>query len=88
MLDVETPLRMRPGVSASDLERIMAVDLDSAFSAWRGSLEEAGLVLARIAAGEATTVKAVLLTFPTDRRRAVQMSLMWLAKLGLLEWLP
>lgn len=88
VLDVETSLRMRPGVSASDLERIMAVDLDSAFSAWRGSLEEAGLVLARIAAGEATTVKAVLLTFPTDRRRAVQMSLMWLAKLGLLEWLP
>ena len=87
-MDVETPLRLRPGVSAGDLERMMSVDLDSAFAVWRGTLEEAGLVLARVAAGEAATVKAVLLTFPTDRRRAVQMTLMWLAKLGLLEWLP
>ena len=88
VIDVETPLRLRPGVSAGDLERMMSVDLDSAFAVWRGTLEEAGLVLARVAAGEAATVKAVLLTFPTDRRRAVQMTLMWLAKLGLLEWLP
>jgi glycosyltransferase involved in cell wall biosynthesis len=85
-LDVETPLRVRPGVTAADLDR--AVDLDKAFSGWRANPEETRLILERVSSGEAPTVKAVLLTFPMERRRHIQMALVWMAKLGLLDWLP
>ena len=36
---------------------------------------------------ESRSVKDVLLAFPTERRRAVQMGLMWMCKLGMLDWL-
>ena len=86
-LEVEGLLRLRPGVSAIDLERIIAVELDNAFSGWRGTVEEAGLILARVAAAQSISLKDLLLTFPMPRRRLVQMSVNWLAKLGLLDWL-
>ncbi|HEX5380543.1 MAG TPA: glycosyltransferase family 4 protein [Phenylobacterium sp.] len=86
-LDVDMRLRLRPGVGPADIERIAQVDLDKAFGGWRGSMEEAALILARVAEAEASTVKSVLLAFPMERRRAIQMSLVWMAKLGLLDWL-
>ena len=87
-LEVETPLRVRPGVTVADLDRIAGVDLDKAFSGWRINLDEARQILERMAAGETLNVKAVLLTFPMERRRQVQMGLVWMAKLGLIDWLP
>jgi D-inositol-3-phosphate glycosyltransferase len=87
-LEVDTPLRVRPGVSVADLDRSAGVDLDKAFYGWRANPEETRQILERVASGEAPTVKAVLLTFPMARRRHVQMALVWMAKLGLLDWLP
>ena len=86
-LHVDLPLRVRPGVSEADLERTTQVELDGAFGGWRASLDEARLILSRIASGETPTVKTVLLSFTIERRRAVQMTLVWMAKLGLLDWL-
>jgi D-inositol-3-phosphate glycosyltransferase len=87
-LEVDTPLRVRAGVSVADLDRIAGVDLDKAFAGWRATPEETRLILERVASGETPNVKAVLLTFPMERRRHVQMALVWMAKLGLLDWLP
>ena len=87
VLDVDAQLRLRPGVTAGDLERIIGVELDNGFSGWRGTVEEAGLILARVAAAQSMSLKDLLLTLPMPRRRLVQMSVSWLAKLGLLEWL-
>ena len=86
-LDVEGVMRVRPGVGVADLERIARVDLDKGFAGWRANLDEARLILDRIASGETPTVRAVLLSFPVERRRYVQMCLVWMAKLGLLDWL-
>jgi len=86
-LDVEGAMRVRPGVTVADLERIAGVDLDKGFGGWRANLDEARLILDRISSGEAPTVRAVLLSFPVERRRYVQMCLVWMAKLGLLDWL-
>jgi D-inositol-3-phosphate glycosyltransferase len=87
-LEVETRLRVRPGVGPADLERAAGVDLDKAFGGWHALPDENAVILARIASGETPTVRAVLLGFPMERRRHVQMSLVWMAKLGLLDWLP
>ncbi len=86
-LDLDLPLQVRPGVTSADLDRTQTVDLDGAFSGWRGNLDEARGVLDRITRGEGATVKDVLLGFPPERRRSVQMTLVWMAKLGLLDWL-
>jgi hypothetical protein len=86
-LEVDTPLRLRPGVSVADLDRAAGVDLDKAFQVWRASPEETRLILERVASGEAASVRAMLLSFPIERRRHIQMALVWMAKLGLLDWL-
>ena len=86
-LEVDGPLRVRPGVSGADLERAAAVELDRAFEDWRGTLEEAYLILTRLTLGEAHSVRTVLLGFPVARRREIQMTIVWMAKLGLLDWL-
>ena len=86
-LTLETRLRIRDGASAADLVRAQAVGLDGAFATWRGNLEEATQVLARLEADGAVAVRDLLVDFPPERRRLVQMSLVWLAKLGVVDWL-
>ncbi len=86
-LTLGTRLRIRLGASASDLQRIAGVDLDRAFAGWRGNLAEAALVLERLTDGGALSVQELLVDFPDDRHPAVQMSLVWLAKLGILDWI-
>ncbi len=86
-LTLDTVVRLRDGASAADLARAQSVGLDAAFAIWRGSLEEAGQVVARLEDGAGLTVRDLLAGFPPERRRLVQMSLVWLAKLGVLDWL-
>ncbi len=87
VLTLDTVLRIRDGASAADLVRAGVVPLDGAFAGWRGSPEEAEAVLARLAGGARLTVRELIIAFPPERRRPVQMSLAWLAKLGVLDWL-
>jgi D-inositol-3-phosphate glycosyltransferase len=87
VLTLDTVLRIRDGASAADLVRAGGVGLDSAFGGWRGREEEAAAVLARLEGGARLTVRELMVAFPPERRRPVQMSLAWLAKLGVLDWL-
>jgi len=87
VLGMDLVLRIRDSASPTDLVRASEVALDAAFPGWRGSMDEAGQVLARLQAEGALTVRALLIPFPPARRLLVQMSLLWLAKLGVLDWL-
>jgi glycosyltransferase involved in cell wall biosynthesis len=86
-LTLETRLSLPAGMSGADLERCRNVELDMFAASWRGAIDEAGQVMDLLAASGAMTVKAVLLTFPVARRRHLQLSLVWMAKQGLVDWL-
>jgi len=86
-LGLERRLRLRPGAGESDLARSEGVELDGAFRMWRATPEEASRVVQLLAGAGEPSVRDLLLAFPAERRRAVQMSLVWLAKIGVLDWL-
>ena len=86
-LGLERRLRLRPGAGAADLARAAGVDLDGAFRIWRAPSEDAARIVELLSEAGELSVRDILLAFPVDRRRAIQMSLVWMAKLGILDWL-
>jgi glycosyltransferase involved in cell wall biosynthesis len=86
-LGLDSPIAAVAGVSGADVLGTGAVDLDQAFAAWRGTREECARALDILASGEAKTAREVLTAFPTERRRAVELGLAWMAKLVFVDWL-
>ena len=86
VLGLELTLSVRPGVTEADIARAQATDLDRFAAGWRCSSQECGRVLALLTPAP-LTARDILLAFPVERRRAVQMGLMWMCKLGMLDWL-
>ena len=86
-LGLERRLRLRPGAGAADLARAAGVDLDGAFRIWRAPAEDAARIIELLSEAGELSVRDLLLAFPVERRRPVQMSLVWLAKIGVLDWL-
>jgi D-inositol-3-phosphate glycosyltransferase len=82
----ETLLAAASGASGADLLGELPV-LDRAFARLRATPEECARALDLLAAGTAKTSREVLEAFPPPRRRAVEMGLIWMAKLGLIDWL-
>lgn len=87
VLSLKTSLTLRIGVGPADLKRAQTIELDLFAANWRGTYEECEKVFDHLAEGRAATVEQLLLLFPVPRRRAVQLSLLWMAKCGFLEWL-
>lgn len=87
VLSLKSSLTLRAGVGAADLKRVQTIELDMFAANWRGTYEECQKVFDHLAEGRAATVEELLLLFPVPRRRAVQLSLLWMAKCGFLEWL-
>lgn len=87
VLSLKSRLTLRGGVGPADLLRVQTIELDMFAANWRGTYEECQLVFAHLAEGRAATAEDLLLLFPAPRRRAVQLSLLWMAKCGFLEWL-
>ena len=87
VLTLDTRLALRLGTGAADLERSLRLYFDMFAGNWRGTPAEAEAVVAFL--GQVTTASArdILLRFPPERRRNVQLSLAWLAKIGVLDWL-
>jgi len=81
-----TPLALAPGASAEQVRRAKDVELDMAFGGWRADLEECARAVELIASVQAATVSDVLAAFPMERRRAVELGLLWLAKRGIVDW--
>ncbi|MFI4966005.1 MAG: glycosyltransferase family 4 protein [Caulobacterales bacterium] len=86
ILTLETRLAAAPGATGEAVRGLTAV-LDLAFGNLRATLEECAQALDLLATGRASSVREVLIAFPVDRRRVVQMGLSWMAKLGLVDWL-
>ncbi|WP_395670781.1 glycosyltransferase family 4 protein [Phenylobacterium sp.] len=84
-LGLDRALTATPG-AAEALARSAGLHLHEVFGAWRASRDECAQALAMIVAGP-RTVREVLMAFPTGRRRAVELSLVWLAKHGFVDWL-
>ena len=85
VLGLDMTLSLRAGCGLADLDRAAAVELDRFAGNWRGTAQEAAAVVILLRDGPATA-REILLTFATPRRRAIQLSLLWMAKLGILEW--
>ncbi len=84
-LSLERSLSAAPGAMEA-LAQGAGLHLDTVFDGWRASTAECQQALAMIAAAP-RTVREVLLAFPTDRRRSVELGLVWLAKHGFVDWL-
>ena len=82
----DTPLKAAPGVTGDDVRAITG-GLDLAFSGLRSPLDECAQALDLLASGHAANARDVLLAFPVERRRMVEMGLAWMCKLGLIDWL-
>ena len=87
VLSLTSRLTLRAGVGPADLQRVQTIELDMFAANWRGTYDECQKVFEHLAEGRAATVEELLLLFPVPRRRAVQLSLLWMAKCGFLEWL-
>ena len=79
-------LTVRPGATGAEVLRLTG-DLDHVFGGWRAKPEACARALDLLVSGEARTVRDVLLAFPVPERRGVELGLMWLAKLGFVDWL-
>lgn len=87
ILSLEALVSVRPGVGEADLVRARTVVLDTAFGAWRAGPEAHAEILRRLTSEGPLSVRDILLGFPAPQRRKVHMSLVWMAKLGMLDWL-
>jgi glycosyltransferase involved in cell wall biosynthesis len=83
---LDLPLTPVAGVTGADVLGL-TVALDTAFNSLRSPLEESARALDLLVAGTARTGRDVLMAFPAERRRMVEMGLAWMAKLGLIDWL-
>lgn len=86
-LGLDRPLAAVPGVTAADVGATAALELDQVFTGWRASLDDCALAFELIASGPARTTREVLLAFPMDRRRSVELGIAWMAKQGFVDWL-
>ena len=88
VLDDGLRLRLAPGWERDSLGPDPAVELDQMFPGLRGSPAEAREVVRRVQEAGSPSVREVVLAFPPNRRPFVRMSVLWLAKAGVVDWLP
>jgi glycosyltransferase involved in cell wall biosynthesis len=86
-LGLDMPIRATEGATGEVVRAIPDGSLDHAFHGLRATLEECAEALDLLASGRARTSREVLLAFPVNRRRLVEAGLVWMAKLGLVDWL-
>jgi glycosyltransferase involved in cell wall biosynthesis len=72
-----------PGPTSADL----SAELDQLFPGLRGSATEADLVIDMLRASGPRPVADLVALFPPRRRPYVRMTVLWLAKAGVVEWL-
>jgi len=87
ILTLDTPIRAAAGATGEVVAAIPPDSLDNAFAGLRAGLDESARALDLLASGQVRTTREVLLAFPVERRRLVETGLVWMAKLGLVDWL-
>lgn len=86
VLGYDSRLALRGGAGATDLDRAAGLMLDRVGEGWRADRADCDRILALLAPGP-QTVRELLLAYPVEKRRRVQLSLLWLAKIGIVDWL-
>lgn len=76
----------RPGVTLADLERARTVRLDDFASNWRAPHDDSVAMLQRLLAEGELSVRELVTPFPQGRQQLLGMSIVWMCKLGLLDW--
>ena len=87
VLTDETLVRLS-GAGGGDLGPDPAVELDRLFPALRATSDETAQLLDALGAAGTLSVAELVRAFPPGRRPFVRMSLAWLAKAGVVDWLP
>ena len=88
VLHEDLTLSLAPDAEPVALGPDAAVELDQLFPGLRGSPAEADEVARLLREAGSLSAQQVLLAFPPPRRPFVRMTLMWLAKVGIVDWLP
>ncbi len=88
VLDDSTRVRLTAPMEGSDADLDGACALDRLFPGVRGTREEAERVVEALREAGSSSVQDVLQDVPPRRRPFVRMTLMWLAKAGVVDWLP
>ena len=83
----ETKVALRAGAGAADLARASEVALDRYGDLWRLDGAETARLSDLLAEQGPLSVRAATEAFPAGRAREVTLTLVWLAKLGIVEWL-
>lgn len=89
VLDSGTRLFLCPGVDAAALTRAQQVALNQAYPGLRGRADEAARVLALLAVADPVRgcpVAELAAAFAPDRQGFLSTTVVWLAKLGLVDW--
>jgi D-inositol-3-phosphate glycosyltransferase len=80
-------LSVRPGIDlARDPALTSAVELDSFGEAWRAPRSELAGLAAQIAESPETRLGDLVGAFPPERRARITYGLLWLCKIGVLDW--
>jgi hypothetical protein len=85
-LTPQTRLSVRPGAGAADLARAQAVALDGVYGFWRAPPQLAAEALAFVVSRGSATVEQVLERCPPAERLKLELTLVWMCKLGILDW--
>ena len=86
-IGLDRTLTVTPGATPEAVLATEAVELDQVFGYWRCSLSECAEVVRLVAERGDCALREVLLAFPQERRRTVELGAMWLLKQGFLDWL-
>lgn len=84
-LTASTVLSLRAGADVADLDRAQALSLDMFAAQWRATMAESRQLLEMLKPSP-RDVASILSEFPFSRRRRIQLSLLWLCKIGVLSW--
>lgn len=87
-LTLDTRLIAVEGATSDGVRGAGAVALDGAFPAFRAPPELCARVFDVLANADGATVREILEAFPAPQRRAVELGLAWMAKMGFVDWLP
>jgi D-inositol-3-phosphate glycosyltransferase len=80
-------LRLGRGTMPDTIRQSEEVELDQFSSEWRATSVECITILDDLHKCGSLSVAAILSRFPAHRRRPIKLGLMWMCKMGFLEWL-
>lgn len=86
ILQADTLLSLRDGAGPADLIRSAGLELDRFGEGWRLAPEDAAQLVESLSRRGPTTVKDLMLDAPPSQRKRTILTLLWMAKYGMLEW--